>query len=270
MSSGADRTTVITDGGEMVLRRRCVDGALELRVNGVFVMDTVHTETERMLAVEALSRAPDRELRMLIGGLGLGFTLRTALADTRVRAVDVVEIEPELVAWHRAGRIPDTFAALRDNRVTVHVADVSRFCTTAAAGSAGRDVPARVSGSTTSPYEMYDIVLLDVDNGPDYLVYDANTAVYGTDFLAACRNVTRPGGVVAIWSGDTAPALLGRLQAVFDAATELEIPVSLGSRASSYFLLLARVGDAGGRGDIGEFGECAEKSREPESATDVD
>ncbi|MBA2444635.1 MAG: hypothetical protein H0V49_04815, partial [Nocardioidaceae bacterium] len=97
--------------GELTLSRRD-DGSLTLRVNGVFVMDTAETSTERLLArrtIDALAsrRRADKSTgyRVLIGGLGLGFTSHELLLDSRVDCIVVAEIEPDLVQWHRQGLI---------------------------------------------------------------------------------------------------------------------------------------------------------------------
>ena len=116
-----------SERGELVLRQRTEpDGSttLELRANGVFVMDTRETSSERALAREALARheAPGS---VLVGGLGLGFTLAEVLADPRVRRVVVAEIEPALVGWLRDGTVPHGPALLADPRVEVRVADVA-------------------------------------------------------------------------------------------------------------------------------------------------
>src|SRR3954453_10256144 len=87
--------------GELVLRGR-YDGALELRANGVFVMDTVETSTERALATRALALHRDPGT-VLVAGLGLGFTLRAVLEDDRVQRVTVAEIEDALIGWMRDG-----------------------------------------------------------------------------------------------------------------------------------------------------------------------
>src|SRR4051812_30719588 len=100
-----------SDRGEVVLRRRYDPDApeapvdLELRVNGVFVMDTLETTTETELARAALQQV-DSPRCVLLGGLGLGFTVREVLADHRVEHVVVAEIEDALVQWFRDGTIP--------------------------------------------------------------------------------------------------------------------------------------------------------------------
>src|SRR5437870_12019133 len=114
-------------------------------------MDTAETTSERALARVALALHESPET-VLVGGLGLGFTLAEVLADERVRRVVVVEIEPALVGWLRDGTVPHGPALLEDVRVEVLVGDVAEVI--AAAGDA-----------------TYDLVLLDVDNGPGYPVH---------------------------------------------------------------------------------------------------
>ncbi len=232
--TGSDVVAVATsERGDVVLRRRATDGALELRVNGVFVMDDRETATERLLArltLEALAVAPTdipgapgvvagpEGWRVLVGGLGLGFTLAAVLDSPRVASVTVAEIEGAVVDWHRAGLVVGS--GLDDERVTVAVADV-------------REV---VGGL---PPAALDLVLLDVDNGPGFLVYDDNAAVYGSPFLTSCRQVLAPGGLLAVWSADHAPDLVDALDAVFGSTVEHALPVTLGTRHTTYHLFLA-------------------------------
>ncbi|MDA3650160.1 hypothetical protein LZ318_40230 [Saccharopolyspora indica] len=207
-----------SERGELALLRR--DDVLELRVNGVFVMDTAHTATERELATATLRAVDAARLRVLIGGLGLGFTLREVLVDPRVREAHVVEIEPDLLTWHRDGLVPHTADAVRDERVRWHVGDVAAVL-------------------AAQPPERFDVVLLDVDNGPDFLVYDANSAIYRSEFLARSKEKLTPGGTLAIWSADTSPELRAALHEVFGNCEELAIPVRLGQHETTYHLFLA-------------------------------
>ncbi|MBE9373410.1 hypothetical protein IQ251_03010 [Saccharopolyspora sp. HNM0983] len=206
----------LSERGELVLLRR--DDALELRVNGVFVMDTAHTATERALATATLRQVSGDGLRVLVGGLGLGFTLHEVLADPRVGEAVVAEIEPALVDWHRQGLLPDGAAALGDARVRLRVGDVADVLQVGA---------------------PFDVVLLDVDNGPGYLVYEDNAEIYRSGFLTRCRDRLAAGGVLAVWSASPAPQLREALRAVFGDCTELDIPVVLGSTETSYLLYLA-------------------------------
>jgi len=195
--------------GEVVLRERRDENTptiLELRVNGVFVMDTLETATERALANAALTLV-EQPRRVLVGGLGLGFTLHEVLADPRVESCTVVEIEQAVVDWMRDGTVAHGPKMLADERVRVVVADVA--------------VALLEAGEAA-----YDLVLLDVDNGPDYLVHDENQALYQPPFLEAARRAT--GRVLAIWSAAEAPQLQAAMEAVFGNVTATSHPVRLG------------------------------------------
>jgi spermidine synthase len=196
----------------LVLRRRADDGALELRVNGVFVMDDRETSSEELLASVALAGSPSR---LLVGGLGLGYTVRTLLADSGVREVVVAEIEPLLVEWMRDGVVP---SVLDDPRVTVFVGDV-------------RDAVASSA--------LLDGILLDVDNGPDFLVYEENAAIYESSFLAVCKNRLRADGVLTVWSSSASPTLQDAVQAVFGHCEVKPVPVQLQGRAETYYVYQA-------------------------------
>lgn len=207
--------------GEIVLRERRAENAptvLELRVNGVFVMDTLETGTERALATAALELV-EKPSRVLVGGLGLGFTMHAVLADSRVQSCTVVEIEQAVVDWMRDGTIAHGPKLLAEERVTLVVADVA-----VALAEAGD--------------QAYDLVLLDVDNGPDYLVHDANEALYKKPFLEAAHRATAQ--VLAIWSAAEAPQLEAALAEVFGNASAASYDVTLGERAEKYWLYSAR------------------------------
>jgi spermidine synthase len=214
--------------GEVALRRRTTDDGgthLELVVDGVFAMDDLDTSTERALATEALRRLPGRDLQVLVGGLGLGWTAATALAEPRVGAVEVVELHPALVRWAEEGRLPALPPG--DPRLRLRTGDVA-------------DVLAEHSG-------RWDAVLLDVDNGPGFLVHPSNEALYRPAGLTGAVAALRPHGVLAIWSSSPAPRLrerLGRLPTTAD-AEELLLPVARDGRELTYAVVLARRSAAG-------------------------
>jgi spermidine synthase len=204
-----------SERGEIHLRRR-TDGALELRVNGVFVMDDQETRSEELLAAAALE-ALNQPGRLLVGGLGLGYTVRALLADTRARQVLVAEIEPDLVQWMRDGLLP---SVLEDPRVEVLVGDVRDLV---------RD----------QPDGWLDGILLDVDNGPDFLVYDGNVAIYRPDFLAECRRKLRSGGTLTVWSSSDSAPLAGAVRDAFGNCVVRPVPVVLQGRAETYYVYQA-------------------------------
>jgi spermidine synthase len=211
-----------SERGEVVLRRRSEERAadvLELRVNGVFVMDTKETSSETELAAAALELVEEPR-DVVVGGLGLGHTLQRVLADPRVGRVNVVEIEEALVAWMRDGTIPHGPALLADKRVHIVNADI---------------VMAIAEASST-----YDLVLLDVDNGPGYLVHDANAALYEHDFIASTKKIVNPGGALVIWSAAPAPELANVMEKVFGNCSVHRYDVLLQERPEQYLLYLSR------------------------------
>jgi spermidine synthase len=217
-----------SERGELVLRERRLGPedssggptVLELRANGVFVMDSAEHATEQALADAALAVVAEPR-RVLVGGLGLGFTLQRVLGDRRVERVDVVEIEPALVEWMRDGTIPHGPQLLADSRARVVVADLAQAVIEA--------------GPTT-----YDVMLLDVDNGPDQLVHDANADLYGERFLRAARERLDPGGALVVWSAERSPALAATLRTVFGQVREEDHAVQLQDRDEHYWLYTAR------------------------------
>jgi spermidine synthase len=214
-----------SERGELVLRERQEDGgptALELRANGVFVMDTLETSSEEALADAALDLVAEPR-DVLVGGLGLGYTMHQVLADQRVERCSVVEIEPALVEWMRDGTIPHGPTMLADERANPVVADIAAAVSEASEAS-------------------YDLVLLDVDNGPDHLVHEHNAALYRPPFLSEVRRMLRPGGAVAIWSANASPDLESTLDQVFGNAEITGYDVSLQGRDEKYWLHVARVG----------------------------
>jgi spermidine synthase len=188
-----------TPRGELVLRR---DGEHhEIVSNGMFLMDTRDGRSEREL-VRAAVRGPGR--RVLIGGLGVGFSLAEALA-LDAAAVTVVEIEPAVVGWNRE-HLRTT--ALDDPRVELATADLAAFL---------------VAGT-----DRYDAICLDVDNGPEWTVTVDNAALYGDAGLSAVDRRLAPGGILAVWSANRAAAFESRLRARYAEVRTIEIPVPRG------------------------------------------
>jgi spermidine synthase len=143
------------------------------------------------------------------------------LGDARVERLVVVEVEEALVRWMRDGTVPHGPSFLADDRLTVVEADI------------------RVALAEATP-ESYDLVLLDIDNGPGFLVHDGNASVYEPDFLHVVRGVLRPGGAVVIWSAAQSPELHRALEDVFGGAAPIPFDVRLQSRDEQYWLYLAR------------------------------
>ena len=178
------------DGTEMVLAHR--DGEWVVRYDGKVLMSSRQHGSEDALAALALERAAHRRA-VLVGGLGLGFTVRATLDRIPTDAkVVVAELTPALLDWNR--RVVGKLAGrpLDDPRTHVHVGDCVQ-----------RILEARGA---------YDAILLDIDNGPGSMVHEANHRLYGTRGIAACREALREGGVLAVWSAHHDERYVKRLE----------------------------------------------------------
>ena len=158
------------------------------------LMNTRMSGSEEALATMTVERLHDNPApHLLIGGYGMGFTLRAALAVLPARArVTVAELVPQIVDWARGPMAELTAGCLDDPRVSLRFGDV-----------ADAIVEAR-----------YDAILLDVDNGPDGVVRDANDRLYTRAGLDRARASLRPGGVLAVWSAGDDAAFTRRLKEV--------------------------------------------------------
>ncbi len=171
------------DGREMVLYQR--GDAFSIEVDGENLMGSrAHGSEESLarLALEALG--PHPRPRVLVGGLGMGFTLRAVLdaLGPNSAKVRVAEAFAAVVAWNRSHLAHLAGRPLADPRVEIEVEDVG----------------ARIAASEAA----FDVILLDVDNGPAAFTLDGNHKLYTERGIAACRRALNPGGVLAVWSAD--------------------------------------------------------------------
>ncbi|MFC4565110.1 spermidine synthase [Nocardiopsis mangrovi] len=199
-------------GGELVLRR--VGSALEIIDNGIFLMDTRDGTSEREMVRASLAALPAERtgVRVLIGGLGVGFSARSALDDPRVEQVRVVELEPLVIEWHRGPLAEVAGDLTADPRCELTCADLAGWLERAAAPGGPR----------------FDAVCLDTDNGPDWTVVEGNRRLYEPAALDLLDRVLRPGGVIAFWSAMRAPAFADLLERRFGAVRTVEVPVRRG------------------------------------------
>jgi spermidine synthase len=196
----------VTARGELALRRSGAE--FEIISNGVFLMDTRDGRSERLMVTAALACCPATAPEILICGLGVGFALAEAVSHARVARVDVVEISAEVVGWHATHLRHLAAPAWQDGRVHVINADVAAWL--------------------ARPRGPYDVICLDVDNGPEWTVWDANQALYGDEGLRRVQDSLRPGGVISVWSAAEAPAFSGRLRRHFAGVHAYRVPVSRG------------------------------------------
>lgn len=191
-------TTIATcrapDGAPMLLQQH--DGEFFLKVDGVQLMSTTATASEQLMAELGCARLP-QQARLLIGGLGFGFTLRRVLELCPPQTtIDVAELLPEIVAWNREFLHTVNGDWLDDPRVRVHVTDVNVLIDRA-------------------EKQHYDAILLDVDNSPDALVQSDNARLYHRGGLARTKAALRRGGRVIYWSAHPDKAFTRSLAAIY-------------------------------------------------------
>lgn len=211
----------IPGGGELTLSQRARDFAI--RVGRDELMSSMSHGSEDALARLAFARhshaGPRPQRQVLIGGLGMGFTLAAALRDAGPDDhLIVVELIPAVVAWNRGPLAHLAGNPLSDPRVEVHAGDVAKLLRSARA--------------------TYDLILLDVDNGPSALTSSANHWLYGTAGLASTFAALRPGGVLAIWSAGHDQAFTKRLRTT-GFQVELAEARAHGNRGSRFVIWLA-------------------------------
>ena len=212
--------TAIVPGGEGSLRLMQRGAEFSIRLDHYELMNSRLSGSEEVLAETVCDRIKSRKApRVLIGGLGMGFTLRAALASLGPDAsVTVAELVPAVIAW-AGGPMIDVFGnSLADPRASIREADVGEL----------------IRSSPSS----FDAILLDVDNGPDGLTRKANDALYGLPGLRVARRALRTGGVLAIWSAKPDPTFTQRLGTANFAVEVLNVPAGR-SRGSKHVIWIA-------------------------------
>lgn len=212
-------TAQVPGGEELRLFRRDRDYMIVLDRNEL--MNSRMSGSEEQLATLTVARLKNRtNPRLLIGGYGMGFTLRAALAVLPPGAsVVVAELVPEIIAWARGPMVELTAGCLDDPRVSVFEGDV------AAATAAARGT--------------YDAILLDVDNGPDGLTRAGNDGLYSAAGLAAAKAALVRGGIFAVWSAGDDPAFTRRLGANGFTATTTKVRARSNGKGAQHTIWLA-------------------------------
>ena len=212
--------TASVPGGEGSLRLMQRGSEFSIRLDRTELMNSRLSGSEEALAATACDRIRSRKAaRVLIGGLGMGFTLRAALASLGPDArVTVAELVPAVIAWAH-GPMSDVFGnSLADSRVRLREADVGELIRSSASA--------------------FDAILLDVDNGPDGLTRKANDGLYALAGLSAARRALRTGGVLAIWSARPDPKFTARLRKANFVVEELKVPAGR-SRGGKHVIWIA-------------------------------
>jgi spermidine synthase len=177
--------------------------------------------SEKALATLVCERLTQvKKPRVLIGGLGMGFTLRAALEGFGEAEIVVSELFPAVVQWAR-GPMAELFAGcLDDPRVTIRTEDVGEII--------------------RSSRSIFDAILLDVDNGPDALTHIVNQRLYSHQGVSAARNALRPGGILAVWSQGPDDRFAARLQQAHFTVEEVRVRAQRKGKGSRHVIWLAR------------------------------
>ncbi len=195
----------MTSLGELILRRRCIrslDNAeiYEVKLDGEFLMSSLVNNAEKALAHIALDRVAlldvahsqvyDRSFDVLVGGLGLGYTAKTALDVEHVRTVTVIELLEPVIRWHEERLVPLANELLGDPRCQIVLGDFFELIKSANSPPDNVDAP------------TYHAILLDIDHSPKCLLQSSNSAFYTERGMQSVIRRLHPGGVFAFWSAD--------------------------------------------------------------------
>lgn len=212
-------TAPLPDGGQLRLMRRGQDYMILFGRNEL-MSSRLRGSEEALATLTCEPLAHHAKPKILIGGLGMGFTLRAAIKTLPAKATIVVaELVPEILAWANGPLAHLHGDSLNDPRVTIEIEDVHALIIQA--------------------QQFYDAILLDVDNGPDGLIHEANDQLYSYSGLRAAYAALRPGGVLAIWSAYPDPAFTSRLRKAGFAVDERKVRATGGKKGAHHVIWLA-------------------------------
>jgi spermidine synthase len=161
----------------------------EVKLGDEYLMSSRFTVAEVEVASIALAALPDRELDVVVGGLGLGYTAQTVLDDPRVRSLVVVDALEAVIGWHERGLVPVSVSSSSDARCRLVHGDF--FALSAADG-----------WDDAQPDRLFDAVVVDIDHSPRHLLHPSHASFYSEDGVRRLAGRLRPGGVFTLWSND--------------------------------------------------------------------
>ncbi len=217
-----DRAPVPGNGGELRLYQRNDEFSISVAGHGELMNSRVHGSEDALAEQTCARLADDITPRLLIGGLGMGFTLAAALRHMSDQGqVVVAELVPAVVTWNRGPLGGQAGHPLEDPRVTVCEGDIARVL--------------------VAEQQAYDAILLDVDNGPEGLTRKENDWLYSVNGLNAAYAALRPQGVLAVWSAGPDQEFMQRLRKVGFEVDEVRVHAH-GSKGARHIIWFARRG----------------------------
>lgn len=218
-----DRSTIPADGGELRLYRRGEEYSIMIAGGGELMNTRMHGSEDSLAELGCHHLQGKAQPRVLVGGLGMGFTLAAALRQLGPQAeVVVAELVPAVVRWNRDHLGQFAGYPLDDPRTTVSVGDVAAVIRKERAA--------------------FDAILLDVDNGPEGLTHRENDWLYGNEGLEAAFNALRIDGVLAVWSAGPDNAFGERLRRAGFLVDERRVAAHRGRKGATHTIWLARRG----------------------------
>jgi spermidine synthase len=196
--------------GDLTLRRRTEtlldnQGVFEVKLGDEYLMSSLFTESERQLATRGLSPL-EGELDVVIGGLGLGYTVAEALKNKMVSGLLVLDLFQVVIDWHQDGLVPMANVIRNDGRCELRQGDFFEL--------------ARTGLDAFAPDRKFDAVLLDIDHSPEHYLNEEHRSFYTSEGLASVRSQLKPDGCFALWSNDpVSEDFTEHLTGVFGSAT---------------------------------------------------
>jgi len=221
--------------GTLMLRKRRMismpdTDIYEVKLGDYFLMSSLFHEAEYQLAVLGLAELEGEDLEVLVGGLGLGYTAKGALDESRVKSLHVIEYLEKVIDWHCSKMVPLGEELSGDPRCSLVHADFFA-CSADLEGGFVADEPGKT----------FDAILLDIDHTPDNVLHQTNTRFYTTEGLTELKAHLKPNGVFALWS-DGAPeeSFREHLDSVFATAVshqvDFENPVTGGTSCGTVYV----------------------------------
>ena len=219
---------VMTPRGELQLQQRLGSDeqskpVYEIIYNGVFLMASYNELSEKRLATLAIEplASERQDIRVLVGGLGIGYTLRAALDCEGVKAVDVVEIEEYIIRWARSFFRELNGYACSDMRVNLIEMDLGDY--------------------VLKTEKTYDAIIFDIDNGPTWLSLASNERLYEKPNLRRIKKLLGDNGVFAVWAAQKCAAFQQRLEDIFGRTELITVQeIERENRSTDYFIYRAR------------------------------
>lgn len=214
-----ERRKLLEQDGDLQLWENQMDGKLEyeLMVNGVFIMASYNALSSERMVEDAVRRYGKPGCKVLIGGLGLGYSVQAALrCGDLISEIQVVELNKQVIDWNRTILHPINHGCLEDPKVTIHHGDFIEYI--------------------RRTDQSYDAICMDIDNGPMLLSSANNQEAYSLPFFKRVFSTLNPGGVFTVWSCGKAPELLQDMGRVFSSCEEEEIMETLQRKEFPYYL----------------------------------